>query len=161
MASSGMLRSVALVRTDVSEEHSTSIIRVARIGELATDARSKPHDVITQTMAFFIVTAVKTSNLSLMLVLYRQFLAIGRTSIGVVLPSAVVLFIAEESYFVSFHFRKYSSFIHRPAAQGQGPISGLISTIVIGKTAVSLKELKCRQLARMGENRNWYRLLLG
>jgi DNA-binding TFAR19-related protein (PDSD5 family) len=34
MASSGMLRRVALVRTDVSEELSASIIRLTRIGEL-------------------------------------------------------------------------------------------------------------------------------
>jgi hypothetical protein len=36
MASSGMLRHVALVRTDVSEELSTSFIRATRIGELRT-----------------------------------------------------------------------------------------------------------------------------
>jgi hypothetical protein len=36
MASSGMLRRVALVRTDVSEERINSIISVARIGELET-----------------------------------------------------------------------------------------------------------------------------
>jgi hypothetical protein len=36
MSSSGMLRRVAVVRTDVSEEHSVSIIRVIRIGELGT-----------------------------------------------------------------------------------------------------------------------------
>jgi hypothetical protein len=36
MASSGMLRRVALVRTDVSEELSASIIRVTGIGELGT-----------------------------------------------------------------------------------------------------------------------------
>jgi hypothetical protein len=36
MASSGMLRRVALVRTDISEELSPSIIRVTRIGELGT-----------------------------------------------------------------------------------------------------------------------------
>jgi hypothetical protein len=36
MPSSGMLRLVALVRTDVSEERSASIIRVTRIGELGT-----------------------------------------------------------------------------------------------------------------------------
>jgi hypothetical protein len=36
MASSGMLRHVARVRTDVSEELSASIIRVIRIGELGT-----------------------------------------------------------------------------------------------------------------------------
>jgi hypothetical protein len=34
MASSGMLRYVALVRTDVSEELSASFIRVTKIGEL-------------------------------------------------------------------------------------------------------------------------------
>jgi hypothetical protein len=36
MASSGMLRRVALVRTDVPEELSASFIRVTRIGELET-----------------------------------------------------------------------------------------------------------------------------
>jgi hypothetical protein len=36
MASSRMLRLVALVRTDVSEELSASFIRVTRIGELGT-----------------------------------------------------------------------------------------------------------------------------
>jgi hypothetical protein len=35
MTSSGMLRRVALVRTDVSEEFSASFIRVTRIGEIA------------------------------------------------------------------------------------------------------------------------------
>jgi hypothetical protein len=36
MSSSGILRRVALVKTDVSEELSASIIRVTRIGELGT-----------------------------------------------------------------------------------------------------------------------------
>jgi uncharacterized protein YqjF (DUF2071 family) len=36
MKSSGVLRRVALVRTDVSEELSTSFIRVTKIGELGT-----------------------------------------------------------------------------------------------------------------------------
>jgi hypothetical protein len=36
MASSGMLRRVALIRTDVSEVLSASFIRVTRIGELGT-----------------------------------------------------------------------------------------------------------------------------
>jgi hypothetical protein len=36
MATSGMSRSVALVRTDVSEELRASIIRVTKVGELGT-----------------------------------------------------------------------------------------------------------------------------
>jgi hypothetical protein len=36
MASSGMLHHVTLVRTDVSEELSASLIRVTRISELGT-----------------------------------------------------------------------------------------------------------------------------
>jgi hypothetical protein len=36
MASSGMLRRVALIITDVSEELSASFIRLTRIGELGT-----------------------------------------------------------------------------------------------------------------------------
>jgi hypothetical protein len=36
MVSSGMLRRMTLVRTDVSEELSVSIIRVTKIGELGT-----------------------------------------------------------------------------------------------------------------------------
>jgi hypothetical protein len=36
MVTSGMLRRVALVRTDVCEEFSASFIRVTRIGELGT-----------------------------------------------------------------------------------------------------------------------------
>jgi hypothetical protein len=36
MVSSGMLRRVAVVRTDVTEEPSTSFISVTRIGELGT-----------------------------------------------------------------------------------------------------------------------------
>jgi hypothetical protein len=36
IVSSGLLRRLALVRTDVSEEPGTSFIRVTKIGELAT-----------------------------------------------------------------------------------------------------------------------------
>jgi hypothetical protein len=43
MASSGMLRRVALVITDVSEELSTSSIRVTRIGNIPEDAILHSH----------------------------------------------------------------------------------------------------------------------
>jgi hypothetical protein len=52
MVSSGLLRRVALVRTDVSEEPGASRFL------------QEPHGVTTQKTPFFIVTAVKTSNLT-------------------------------------------------------------------------------------------------
>jgi hypothetical protein len=101
MASSEMLRRVALVRTDVSEELSASIIRVTRISEVGTTLTvtsnrrtlllvtvsvvpssqivftlmkeapppkrlflQEPHGNTSQKTVFFIVTAVKTSNLT-------------------------------------------------------------------------------------------------
>jgi hypothetical protein len=98
MPSSGMLRHLALVRTDVSEEYIVSIIRMTRISELGTTlavtsnrsvlltlflARQflsrwrwrrhvpmkrrflqEPDGVTSQKTSFFIVTAVKTSNLT-------------------------------------------------------------------------------------------------
>jgi hypothetical protein len=57
-----MLRRVALIRTDVSEELSASI-RATRIGELGTTL-AVPHGVTSQKIPFFIVTAVKTPNLT-------------------------------------------------------------------------------------------------
>jgi hypothetical protein len=53
---------VALVGTDVSEEPGASLIRVTKIGALGTT--QEPHGVTTQKTPFFIVTAVKTSNLT-------------------------------------------------------------------------------------------------
>jgi hypothetical protein len=59
-----MLSRVALVRTDVSEELSASIIKVTGIGELGTTlavtSNRRTLRRNTQKTAFFIVTAVKT-----------------------------------------------------------------------------------------------------
>jgi hypothetical protein len=57
MVSSGLLRRAALVRTDVSEDPGASFNRLTKIGE-------EPHGVTTQKTPFFIVTALKTSNLT-------------------------------------------------------------------------------------------------
>jgi hypothetical protein len=72
MVSSGLLRRVALVRTDVSEEPGASFIRVTKIYELGTTQAAtsnrrtlRRNFVTTQKTPFFIVTAVKTSNLTL------------------------------------------------------------------------------------------------
>jgi hypothetical protein len=70
VVSSGMLRRVTLVRTNVSEELSASFIRVTRIGELRTtlvvtsNRRTLRRYTKTQKTPFFIVTAVKTSDLT-------------------------------------------------------------------------------------------------
>jgi hypothetical protein len=66
-----------VARTDVSEELSVSFIRVTRIGELETTLAltsngrrlrrflRKPQGITTQKTPFFIVTAVKISNLTM------------------------------------------------------------------------------------------------
>jgi hypothetical protein len=69
MMSFEILRRVALVRTDVSEEPGYSFIRVTRIGELGTTQAAKKlvflRSVTSQKTPFFIVTAMKTSNLTI------------------------------------------------------------------------------------------------
>jgi hypothetical protein len=83
MVSSGMLRRVDLVRTDVSEEPSASFIRVTRIGDLGTplDATTnrrtlrrktkwlvppnrrflqEPHGVTSQKKPFFLPIVVQS-----------------------------------------------------------------------------------------------------
>jgi hypothetical protein len=66
-----MLLRVGLVRSDVSKELIASIIRVTKIGELETTLRMVSSGLLrrvalvrTQKTPFFIVTAVKTSNLT-------------------------------------------------------------------------------------------------
>jgi hypothetical protein len=65
-----MLRRVALVRTDVSNELSAFYIRVTRIVEVGTtlvatsNRRTLRRNITSQKTPFFRVTAVKTSSLT-------------------------------------------------------------------------------------------------
>jgi hypothetical protein len=58
MAPAGMLRRVVLVRPDVSEELSASIIRVTRIGELGTLALIKPRSLLSCIIIYNISNAI-------------------------------------------------------------------------------------------------------
>jgi hypothetical protein len=63
MASSGMLRRVALVRSDVSEERRASIIRVTRTGELGTTlAVTSNRRTLLRSVRRLLVTASVVPN---------------------------------------------------------------------------------------------------
>jgi hypothetical protein len=55
--SSGFLRRVALVRTDVSEEPGSSFIRVTKIGELGTTQAVLSHLVFLRSVRRLLVAA--------------------------------------------------------------------------------------------------------
>jgi hypothetical protein len=57
MVSSGLLRRVALVRTDVSEEPAASFIRVTKIGELGTTQAA------TNTLLRSVLQLLVTANI--------------------------------------------------------------------------------------------------
>jgi hypothetical protein len=63
MASSGMLRRVALVRTEVSEELSASFTRVSKICELVTTSVF-PSSLILMTMMMEAIYSSETSALT-------------------------------------------------------------------------------------------------
>jgi hypothetical protein len=78
IASSGMLHRVALVRTDVSEEPSASIIRVTRIGELGTLAVTS--SLCTLRRKTLLVTANVPSS-PILVVLMMEALSSSETSV--------------------------------------------------------------------------------
>jgi hypothetical protein len=72
MASSGMLRRVTLVRTDVSEELSASIIRVTRISELGTTLAVT--SVFLRSVRRFLDTASFVPSSPILVTLMKEFL---------------------------------------------------------------------------------------
>jgi hypothetical protein len=74
MASSGMLRLVILVRTDVSEELSASFIRVTRIGELGTT-------LAPRSVRRLLVTASVVPSSPILVTLMKEALSFSETSV--------------------------------------------------------------------------------
>jgi hypothetical protein len=77
MASSGMLRRAALVRTDVSEEIGSSIIRVTRIGELGTLAVTS----ILRSVCRLVVAGNVIPSSSIIVILMIEALSSSETSV--------------------------------------------------------------------------------
>jgi hypothetical protein len=83
MPSSGILRSVALVRTDVSEELSASFIRVTRIGELGTTlaVTSNRCMVFLRSVRRLLVAASVVPSSPILVTLMKEALSSSETSV--------------------------------------------------------------------------------
>jgi hypothetical protein len=76
-----MLRHVALVRTDVSEEPSTSFIRVTRIGELGTTLAVTSNLVFLRSMRRLLVAASVVASSPILVTLMKEAIGSSETSI--------------------------------------------------------------------------------
>jgi hypothetical protein len=85
MVSSGMLRHVALVRTDVPEEPSASFIRVTRIGELGTTlaATSNRHTLRrnTRSVCWLLGAATVVPSSPILVAVMKEALGSSGTSV--------------------------------------------------------------------------------
>jgi hypothetical protein len=85
MVSSGMLRRVALVRTDVSEELSVSFINVTRIGELGTTlavaSNRRTLRRNTSIVRRLLVTAIVVPRSPILVTLMKEALSSSETSV--------------------------------------------------------------------------------
>jgi hypothetical protein len=77
MVSSGMLRRVALVRTDVSYDPSASFIRVTRIGELGTTQKF----VFLRSVRRLLVAACVDPSSPILVTLKKEALGSSETSV--------------------------------------------------------------------------------
>jgi hypothetical protein len=80
MVSSGMLRHVALVRTDVSEEPGASFIRVTRIGELGTlQAATSNRCTFLHSVRRLLVAACVVPSSPILVTLMKEALSSSET----------------------------------------------------------------------------------
>jgi hypothetical protein len=78
MASSRMLRRVALVRTDVSEELIASFISVTRIGELGKTISFNSNLVFLRSVRRLLVTACVVPSSPILVTLMKDALPLNR-----------------------------------------------------------------------------------
>jgi hypothetical protein len=80
-----MLRRVALVRTDVSEELSASFIRVSRIGELGTTLAAPSNceeiQILLRSVRRLLVTASGVPSSQILVTLMKEALSYSETSV--------------------------------------------------------------------------------
>jgi hypothetical protein len=82
MASSGMLRLVALVRIDVSEERSSYIFRLPRTGKLTTTYNVyKVHFVFLRSVRRLLVAANVVPSSPILITLMKEALSSSETSV--------------------------------------------------------------------------------
>jgi hypothetical protein len=82
MVSSGLLRRVALVRTDVSERLSASFIRVTVIGEIATtQAVSSNRPTLRRNTWYLLVTASVVPSSPILVTLMKEALSSSETTV--------------------------------------------------------------------------------
>jgi hypothetical protein len=80
MASSGILRQVALIRIDVSEELSASFIKVTRFGELGTTV-AVTSKVFLRSVRRFLVTATIVPSSLILVTLMKEALSSSETTV--------------------------------------------------------------------------------
>jgi predicted hotdog family 3-hydroxylacyl-ACP dehydratase len=85
MVSSGMLSRVAIVRADVSEEPSSSFIRVTRIGELGTTQAATSNRprylVFLRSVRRLLVAACVVPSSQILVTLMKEVLGSSETSV--------------------------------------------------------------------------------